>query len=536
MIRIAVLAGALALAAVSPAAGASSPPSDPLRPPAVNWKMYGGDPQRTFATGDASFEEDTVLRFERKWLFTLPNGGADNSVTASPAVYRGRVYFGDWKGRFYALDARDGSLIWERDLKARFIRYADRKLPQSHRNMIDDRGTVIYSTALAHKGLIYTGVGQLMFALRAKTGRVVWTRNLMDPVTRRHGDNGAPFYSSPTIARVPGLGRRAVFVGGPSTDCVRGSLYALHPRTGKRLWSYFIDGGSWRRVGERTPNGKPAMGGGIWTSPTISPDGRTAFITTSNACGIPPQPKLAPALIALKTGSRTLRSPRRVRWVARPRSFDIDDRAIANTPNYMANVATPGGRTVDLVGYADKDGSYRAYWARDLDSDGRGDRLWRTDVVATMDERTGGGIVGGGTGYANGRIFSGSFLGPPFMHAFDAWSGDVAWQSMAAAPTFGGLGVAGDMVFKGDEFSPGMKVYDAEDGAVLRNLPAPETVVGAPALVDRHIIVTLGSSRPWEGLATNPEGVGAMAFYLPDEGALNEVPPVDPNPPLPRVP
>lgn len=497
---------------------AQDDPHDQHRRPEGQWSMYGYDPQRTFfAEQEHTLTEDSILRLEEKWRFIVDNDPLDdpNSVTASPVVADGIAYFGDWRGVFYAVDSLDGALVWKKDLKT-FL--AEASLDPNRRDVR------IFTTALTYDGKVYTGINQLMFAFDAKTGDLVWQKNIMDPITQEK-EGGAGFVSSATVAFNEAAGKDLIYIGGPSIDCVRGVLRAIDPQTGDFVWSFFVDGGTENVAGELRPNGEPARGGGIWTSPAVSSDGETVYVTTSNACGDPPQPELAPALIAINAADGTLE------WSANPRTHDVDDLAIGNTPNFM-RVITPAGTIVELVGFADKDGSYYAYFADDKDDDGFGDLVWRTDVTPAS---FAGGFDGIGSGVAYNRIFAGSFLGPPFMHAFDAWSGEVAWQSLVSGPSFAPVGISNFMVFKGDEGSPALKVYDAADGGLLRLLPTPEVVTGAPVILDRHVIVTMGSARPYlrdplpvreQRLPNTPEGPGIMAFFLPGGGP----PPLDPNP------
>lgn len=55
-----------------------------------------------------------------KWSFRSSYSGNDDCLTcSSPAVSRGRVFFGGLDGFAYALDADNGKLVWKRDLGAK---------------------------------------------------------------------------------------------------------------------------------------------------------------------------------------------------------------------------------------------------------------------------------------------------------------------------------------------------------------------------------------------------------------------------------
>jgi polyvinyl alcohol dehydrogenase (cytochrome) len=50
-----------------------------------------------------------VGALKQEWVFTT---GSD--VSATPAVYDGTVYFPDFAGHFYAVNAKTGALQWSR--------------------------------------------------------------------------------------------------------------------------------------------------------------------------------------------------------------------------------------------------------------------------------------------------------------------------------------------------------------------------------------------------------------------------------------
>ena len=116
-------------------------------------------------------------------------------VETPPLLAGGRVYFGSWDRRVYAVDARTGRLAWS-------FATGDR---------------VKGGVALAG-GTIFAGSydGRL-YALDARTGRLRWSAG---------GGALGGLYATPSVAS----GR--VFVG--STD---GRVYAFAARTGAPLWS-----------------------------------------------------------------------------------------------------------------------------------------------------------------------------------------------------------------------------------------------------------------------------------------------------------
>ena len=123
---------------------------------------------------------------------------------SSPLVAGGLVYVGDWNGRVWALDARDGRTRWT----------------------FRTSGRIKGSPALSG-GRLYVGdYDGGLYALNARTGRLAW-RSSAQP---RLGGRGA-FYSTPAA----GYGR--VFIG--NTD---GKVYAFGATSGRLLWSQSTGG------------------------------------------------------------------------------------------------------------------------------------------------------------------------------------------------------------------------------------------------------------------------------------------------------
>lgn len=165
----------------------------------VAWPRYGFDLAGTRTAG-------YQLRppFRRIWTFN------DNPTLLEfpPAVAYGRLFLPTWDGRFLALDARTGRILWRRH-----------------------SGRCGWgSPAVWHGLLITTWIGRVcdspvpgtdgeVVAYEARNGRIRWRFQL------------GPCESSPLV--VGGL----VYIGD-----WHGHVYALDVRTGKRRWVFRTDG------------------------------------------------------------------------------------------------------------------------------------------------------------------------------------------------------------------------------------------------------------------------------------------------------
>ena len=188
-----------------------------------------------------------------KWV-----ASTTGDVSATPAVVDGAVYFGDFGGTLWKLDAATGQVIWSH-------------LVSDYTGIAGDIART--SPSLAGNTLV---VGDLkhpdMLGIDAKTGELRW-------ITQVHPDpkgimTGSPVLVGDTII----TGVSASGASGPGAT-FRGSIVALNAQTGRILWQSYslpdnggiaggyagatmfsppavnLPGGSYTgRSGRRTPN------------------------------------------------------------------------------------------------------------------------------------------------------------------------------------------------------------------------------------------------------------------------------------------
>lgn len=131
------------------------------------------------------------------WIFH-----ASGAVKGGVAYSSGRVYFGDYASRVYAVNAATGREVWATTTAG-------------------GAGTFYGSPAIAFGRVFLGNTNHHVYALSKSSGRVLW-----DAAT------SAYVYSSPAAANVPGLGP-TVYVG--SYD---GDFYALSATTGAVRWRH----------------------------------------------------------------------------------------------------------------------------------------------------------------------------------------------------------------------------------------------------------------------------------------------------------
>ena len=84
----------------------------PLAASADDWTMGGQNLSNWRNQGDTPISSQNVAKLKTRWVFTTAG-----DVTATPAVANGIVYFPDFKGNFYAVNANSGALVWTHKLE-----------------------------------------------------------------------------------------------------------------------------------------------------------------------------------------------------------------------------------------------------------------------------------------------------------------------------------------------------------------------------------------------------------------------------------
>jgi alcohol dehydrogenase (cytochrome c) len=233
-----------------------------------NWLTYYGayDGQR-YSPLD-SINTDTVRRMSPAWVFQagsvgLHSGKSTYSFEASPIVVDGVMFLSGWDGWVWAIDARNGDLLWQYRHAIPF----DVSLccGNVNRGVAVAQGMVFVVTLNAH-----------IIALDAASGKKVWDQTYGDV---RAGE-------SATVA--PLVVKDMVIVGSSGGEFGnRGHSDAFKLETGERVWRTYMvpkpgepgfetwpqDGDAWQRGGAN-----------CWVTPTYDPDLNLIYYGTGNPC------------------------------------------------------------------------------------------------------------------------------------------------------------------------------------------------------------------------------------------------------------
>jgi len=178
------------------------------------WRMIGHDPENSRNQRfEKKIQSQNVQRLAVKWVATTAG-----DVSGTPAVVDDAVYFGDFGGMLWKLDAQTGEVIWSHAVT-------------DYTGIAGDLART--SPSLVGNMLI---VGDLkapkMLGINAKTGELRW-------MTDVHPDPKGIMTGSPVVAgdRVF-TGVSASGAGGPQAT-FRGEIVALDARTGKIIWQTY---------------------------------------------------------------------------------------------------------------------------------------------------------------------------------------------------------------------------------------------------------------------------------------------------------
>jgi outer membrane protein assembly factor BamB len=298
-----------------------------------NWLAYGYD-----STHFSKQPTDTVLTpaavqasLHVNFDFTIPSGaaggGVEHNFTASPSIYNDVAYVGGLNGIFYAIygtGASKGMVKWQYPpataggpdacgVTTEPLLIASGSGNPSGPGIASSAAIVTGVPGHAHAVIFgapdptSNGGDGRVWALDADTGQCIWKSTVIAPTsgTSKIG------YSSPAIAH--GRAYLGVSAKQPDAPITIGRLFAIDLATG-------IQDPAFNFAATDGP-----AGGGIWSSPAITPSGNVV-VTTGNSChnSIPScssEPSVNYALSMLKldwTNGNVL-------WQVQPVPFSLDD-------------------------------------------------------------------------------------------------------------------------------------------------------------------------------------------------------------------
>jgi polyvinyl alcohol dehydrogenase (cytochrome) len=457
-----------------------------------------------------------------KWSFTT---GSD--VSATPTASDNNIYFPDWAGNLYAVQANDGKLVWSRQISQYDNQpgAVSRVSPAIHGEDLIIGDTI--STNMAH-------AGANIIAVNRRSGDRRW-------ITQVESHPAAIITGSPVVANdVIYIGvssneeALAVATGYPCCS-FRGSVVALDANTGRILWKTYMAPDN-----HGSPDGY--SGNAVWQPPAIDPARGSLYVGTGNNYEVPDSVKTCiaqnttanqPSCFApddfydsamaldLATGS--------VKWSRRLQGVDVWTVACIRNPNPVS-CPLPSSPDYDLsgsgpnlvggiVGFGQKSGIYWALRPQD------GSIVWSTTVGP-------GSTLGGiewGTATDGQRIYvaitnaqkkpypliSGQTVTSGAFSALDVNTGKILWQTADPDGAFdmGAVSVANGVVYA-PSFSGKMHALNASTGAILFSFQSGGSVICGPSIVNGTVFWGSGYRKISPGTGNNK----VFAFSTPDDG------------------
>jgi polyvinyl alcohol dehydrogenase (cytochrome) len=496
-----------------------SPPTDPPPPPpAAEWSMAGqnlGDTRDQPA--ETTISNTNVSSLVVKWSYTTAG-----SVSATPAVANSAVYFPDWAGNLYALDASSGQQLWSTTISSYtgIPNDVSRTTPAVYNNEL------ILGDNLADSG---PHNGAWLIAVNSSNGQLLWMTQI-DTHPAAIVTGSAVVYNGIVYQGVSSAEEQYATMASYQCCTFRGSMVAVNASTGQLLWKTYVapdNGGAANQY----------SGNAIWSPPVIDSAHGLLYIGTGNNYTVPASVSQCqqanpnatncaePAdyfdsvvAMDLTTGA--------LAWEQRLQNYDVWTVAcVSQNPGNPC--PSPAGEDNDFgsggnlfgstVGIGHKSGMYwmlntsdgSVAWGSLVGPHGSlGGIIWGsatdgTRIYATLTNNEHFNYT-----LANGQTITGSA-----WNAIDPATGKILWQTVDPAQgtsfNMSAVSVANGVMYSGD-MDGHMYALDAATGKILWNYQATGTVLDGPAIANG--VVYWGAGYPRSG---GTPGNTVYAFALP---------------------
>lgn len=453
----------------------------------------GGDwTSFTFDNNDSRYQASSIITssnvasIKEAWFFP-----ANHSVSSTPIVQDGHVYFSDWGGNVYSLDITTGSDTGPGDWDTNVSK------------LLGLANFAISSTPAVANGIVYVAGSPLkpsvVVALNQTNGAKVWSTTL------RTTPGG--IYSSPIVYN--GL----VYIGisdchtklsgcSEKTTSLVGEIDALNAQTGAPVWRF--------QTGNDTTNG--GWGGGVWGSVVVDPSLNSIYFgtgntfqntsSTCNTCSL-----YAYSIISLDASTGLLNWYYQVykNWLA---GHDND---FGSTPNLFSFVKN--SVTYQAVGLVNKNGNYYILNRQN------GALLSKLKLTNSPSANIGvGGFVYPSGASVNPEIFLPA--GSGYVEAFEPSSGSTSplWSFQTSGIMDGSeVALIPGAVLVGDGngylYAVSISSHAALVDQKLPNLPSGYGVYGGVTAAEGFVVIGDFDAAAKE--SSNPNSAGLYAFSVP---------------------
>ncbi|MDT7827226.1 PQQ-binding-like beta-propeller repeat protein [Pricia sp. S334] len=435
--------------------------------------------QNLHATTTSPINSKSIENMGHSWHYPT-----EHPVSHAPLVKEGAVYFGDWGGTIYKVDAKKGSLIWKKNIEN----------PMTEWSWYGFAGT----GTLGDGKVFEASVEGNAFALDQNSGELLWqTEFTTDPEA---GNLSVLLYHDGLV--YIGVSSVEEMLDSPSfTPDLQGKVIALDAKTGNKVWERFLV--------EPPQNGVP-----MWTSFALDTESNTLYFTTGNNYTGEEASKMSDAMVAVdsKTGD--------VKWFYQVTPHDLWTHHQKKGPDYDFSggaqlfTAEIDGEMRKLVGAGQKSGVYTVWDAI------TGDKVWESVIGY-------GGVKGGlhsEASIADGTVYVWSNNNyahkpptdtPLTVKALDAATGELKWVANESQPASLVTGYLANDVYIVGSVEGTIQAYHAKDGKKIWSHKNPAPIISWLILDDDSLFLGGGIPKMFgEWAGSNKKGHGLYAYSL----------------------
>ena len=435
--------------------------------------------QNLHATNTSPINSKSIENMDHNWHYAT-----EHPVSHAPLVKNGAVYFGDWGGTIFKVDAEEGSLIWKKNIEK----------PMTEWTWYGFAGT----GSLGDGKVFEASVEGNAFALDQNSGELLWqTEFTTDPEA---GNLSVLLYHDGLV--YIGVSSVEEMLDSPSfTPNLQGKVIALDAKTGDKVWERFLV--------EPPQNGVP-----MWTSFALDTESNTLYFTTGNNYTGEEASKMSDAMVAVdsKTGD--------VKWFYQVTPHDIWTHHQKKGPDYDFSggaqlfTAEIDGEMRKLVGAGQKSGVYTVWDAK------TGDKVWESVIGY-------GGVKGGmhsEVSIADGTVYVWSNNNyahkpptdtPLTVKALDAATGELKWVANESQPASLVTGYLANDVYIVGSVEGTIQAYNTKDGKKIWSHKNPAPIISWLIVDDDSLFLGGGIPKMFgEWAGSNQKGHGLYAYSL----------------------
>lgn len=230
------------------------------RPPVSSWPTFNGDYSGERFSTLTQIDPANLSRLEVQWVHKITEVGAQRGspvpiIKCTPLLVNGVLYL-TIPNHLWALDARSGRVLWHYD----WVDHGG--------HLIGQRGVGIWKTAV-----FFQTPDNWLIALNANTGKEIWRKNYADS-RKQYFSTSAPLVVKNHVI---------VGVGGDAMD-MPGFLDSFDPTTGKLQWTWWSTPRKGDPALKTWPNERASdHGGGMtWMPGTYDPSLNLLYWPTGN--------------------------------------------------------------------------------------------------------------------------------------------------------------------------------------------------------------------------------------------------------------